>query len=721
MPPQVEVEINLMVAQDDDVLFGGGNDTLIGGEGNDTLFGGPGGSTLEGGIDTDQFWIATAEFPTEPHIIRDFNPEEQDRIGIGGLEPDVDEFEDLVLVQQDSDVLITTTDDNDLAILLGLSVEDIQPNHFLFDNQALTPRVIIEETDDSTDVSEDGETDTYTIVLDTQPIADVIVEIATDDEIETNIAFLTFTPDNWNTPATVTVSAVNDGDIEGEHSSTITHTIAEGSSPEFVGVEIADVTVNITDNNVGGEPPSINQDNLFSPFEIEEHSEETTLIVTIVATDPNGGDLNYALIAGNVDLDGDGILAFGIDSLGNITVTDSDDLDFETQPNFDLTVEVTDPQGFSDTANLTVNLIDIDDPLPPTDPPGLEISPTTPGIFNFINNGNLQIDLVNFNSSSVNELGFFIVDDEQGNIGGIAPGTAGYAAAALQRARSIFSVLFDPPVGFLPPDRIESFLEGIPSGSNIGFLLIGDSTLEEARIEVEQTGTTTRSVFFSTESAQIEAINSGGFQLAWQDISGSSAFDNLVVNVAPTTATAPVSLDSILVSSEAGVEEEIRVLDFRQEATQVQVEVQIFREADYDNIIGFYTTDLQGRVVDPLTGTVMSDLPGSADYTQAAITNRIQNIELNVVDDSTTTLSFTLDQGLIYVPFLVVNGTFEQLQDATSANDPAVYFPFIQANSDGAEHFRHFGDNIIGVEDLPGGGDRDFQDLVIVFNSITPS
>jgi hypothetical protein len=44
----------------------------------------------------------------------------------------------------------------------------------------------------------------------------------------------------------------------------------------------------------------------------------------------------------------------------------------------------------------------------------------------------------------------------------------------------------------------------------------------------------------------------------------------------------------------------------------------------------------------------------------------------------------------------------------------------VGANPDKVDHFRLIGNNTFGVEDLYGGGDRDFNDLVINLNVKTP-
>jgi Domain of unknown function (DUF4114) len=44
------------------------------------------------------------------------------------------------------------------------------------------------------------------------------------------------------------------------------------------------------------------------------------------------------------------------------------------------------------------------------------------------------------------------------------------------------------------------------------------------------------------------------------------------------------------------------------------------------------------------------------------------------------------------------------------------YFTYLGANPDKLDHFRLIGNNTFGAEDLYGGGDRDFNDLVVNIN-----
>lgn len=88
-------------------------------------------------------------------------------------------------------------------------------------------------------------------------------------------------------------------------------------------------------------------------------------------------------------------------------------------------------------------------------------------------------------------------------------------------------------------------------------------------------------------------------------------------------------------------------------------------------------------------------------------------LDLRVADGATESFSGTFDGGSLYAPFIIPNGTPDQLLDTDSNNDPEIYFPFIAGNADGADHVRLLGDNVFGFEDLPGGGDNDFNDIVV--------
>ncbi|MEB3219975.1 MAG: choice-of-anchor I family protein [Nostocales cyanobacterium 94392] len=114
-----------------------------------------------------------------------------------------------------------------------------------------TAGVTITQSEGSTNVTEGDATDTYTVVLKSQPSANVTVNISPDSQTTTNVTALTFTTDNWNVAQTVTVTAVDDPKVESNpHSSSITHTVTS-SDTNYNGIAVATVNANVTDNDFG--------------------------------------------------------------------------------------------------------------------------------------------------------------------------------------------------------------------------------------------------------------------------------------------------------------------------------------------------------------------------------------------------------------------------------------------------------------------------------------
>ena len=98
---------------------------------------------------------------------------------------------------------------------------------------------------------DEGGTVTYTVVLNTQPTGDVTVTPSRSDGSDTNVTVsnaLTFSTGNWNTPQTVTVSAIEDSDASND-TATITHAV---SGADYASVTATSVGVVVTDSDTRG-------------------------------------------------------------------------------------------------------------------------------------------------------------------------------------------------------------------------------------------------------------------------------------------------------------------------------------------------------------------------------------------------------------------------------------------------------------------------------------
>lgn len=100
----------------------------------------------------------------------------------------------------------------------------------------------------STAVSEAGATDSYTVVLTSQPTANVTITLNGGSQLQATPSTLTFTSSNWNIAQTVTVSAIDDTLVEGTHGGTIAHSASSGDGG-YQGLVLGSVSVTIVDND----------------------------------------------------------------------------------------------------------------------------------------------------------------------------------------------------------------------------------------------------------------------------------------------------------------------------------------------------------------------------------------------------------------------------------------------------------------------------------------
>ena len=99
----------------------------------------------------------------------------------------------------------------------------------------------------SVEVAEARGTARYTVKLDGQPTDNVTLTVTSSSSVATvRPGSLTFTPSNWATPQTITVTGVDDSSPGGNRSVTITHTASGGGYDE---VEVPSVSVTVTDDD----------------------------------------------------------------------------------------------------------------------------------------------------------------------------------------------------------------------------------------------------------------------------------------------------------------------------------------------------------------------------------------------------------------------------------------------------------------------------------------
>ncbi len=319
----------------------------------------------------------------------------------------------------------------------------------------------------------------------------------------------------------------------------------------------------------------------------------------------------------------------------------------------------------------------------------------------------LKVSLVERNSNFVNELGVFNVDDAQGNINGIAPGAAGYNQAALNRAKVVFSAISNLPNGLNTVDFTR--LINFNSGDNLKFFLVKNGTIDSVN-----SGKTPLSnlLFADALNQKITDLGTNGFNLYWKDGSGkANDFNDLVVNVQSTN-------DKLVLGTGLQGGNQGEVIDLRDTKGQIKADFSVHREAAFNDEVYFYKIDSN----DGQIGNLQANSVNSANYLQAALNNLMKdvktgaNIKFATTNQHTQTGTITINGGTILAPMLVVNGTLSQLLDKNSNHHPQVYFPYLGVNSDGVDHVRLLGNNTFAFEDLPKGGDFDYNDVVVKMN-----
>ena len=105
--------------------------------------------------------------------------------------------------------------------------------------------------------TEAGGTATFTIVLDSEPTADVIIGLASGDLSEGSVGptSVTFTPSGlgiWSTPQTVTVTGVDDAVDDGDIAYSIVTDAASSTDVNYNGMDASDVAVTTNDDETAG-------------------------------------------------------------------------------------------------------------------------------------------------------------------------------------------------------------------------------------------------------------------------------------------------------------------------------------------------------------------------------------------------------------------------------------------------------------------------------------
>jgi hypothetical protein len=99
-----------------------------------------------------------------------------------------------------------------------------------------------------------GHSNTFSIVLNSEPTQDVTISLSSSDLSEGTVApaIVTFTAINWNAPRIITVTGVDDFVADGDQPYTIQTSAAVSGDPNYSGLVVADVAITNIDNDSAG-------------------------------------------------------------------------------------------------------------------------------------------------------------------------------------------------------------------------------------------------------------------------------------------------------------------------------------------------------------------------------------------------------------------------------------------------------------------------------------
>ena len=252
-----------------------------------------------------------------------------------------------------------------------MAVDDVEVTNIDDDSAG----IIVAFEGDNLSTSENETTDTFTVVLVTMPSADVVIGISSDDEGEGTVSAdeLTFTPENWNAPQTVTVTGVDDDLADGNQTYTILTAAAVSEDSAYADLDADNVPAVNADNDSAGITVVYEGDNLST-----SEDEDTDTFTVVLNTQPT----NNVVIGISSDDEGEGVvdkaeLTFTFvnwNAPQTVTVTGVDDEIVDgNQPFTVLTAAaVSDDSDYSGMDADNVPVVNADN-----DTAGIRVSPTT--------------------------------------------------------------------------------------------------------------------------------------------------------------------------------------------------------------------------------------------------------------------------------------------------------------------------------------------------------
>ena len=220
----------------------------------------------------------------------------------------------------------TTFDSTDTVVNLSddgtyywASINPADADYIAF--ASTTPDFSVSET--ALTIDENAGEETFTVVLAVEPLSDVVFAVTSSDTDEgtVDLATLTFTTANWDTPQTVTVTGVDDNDT-GNDTATITVAINDaGSDDNFDALADKTVSATFTDDEIGVAATGTEISTADGTATANNTDTET---ITVQLKNNVGDDLAYENVEVTFSVTGNAVLSSATattDANGTATVT----------------------------------------------------------------------------------------------------------------------------------------------------------------------------------------------------------------------------------------------------------------------------------------------------------------------------------------------------------------------------------------------------------------
>jgi Domain of unknown function (DUF4114) len=334
-------------------------------------------------------------------------------------------------------------------------------------------------------------------------------------------------------------------------------------------------------------------------------------------------------------------------------------------------------------------------PLLAPDPnraPGFAVTTPASGVFNSASALDAVAQARWLASGARNyEFGSITVDNASGSIDGLTSDNAGYLALALNRKNVIFS------------GRSDASAQAI-SNSNL------TNSERQSAGQLFNTNLTGNTIFYLTENGVTTLSNTGGSKFASTTAGGLNQLTFKDSANQDVRFEVGAALPAFRTNGLPG-------------GAATNVTINIARAAAFNNSVGIYAVDDAEGCFDT-TGAGGTGAPdgivdlrvGQAGYLAEALRRAALNpaITQATVNGTSASSTVSLAAGQSFGLLLVSNGTIAEASAAGSTLN--VFSSYAGANSDKINHIVRLGNGtteVFGFEDQLGGGDRDFNDLIV--------